>query len=401
MAIQDSDAFLVARSGTNYQTPATDIMAIEDTDLLVVNRGGINYKATGAELVEYVAGGAGQNWRPVTGSGLTSSQTVIGVGYCAGTFLIACSDQTTYRSTDDGLTWTPGTLPATGLFSASNFGTAPGFYLYTSTVNNGRSYSSTNGFNWTTFSGGPSPTTSLTYSGVLSGNYSARSGQPWLINSGSNANVGGFYSYYASGGLSGSGNGLYYNNSSDIYAFRGGTTANTTSQAGNLFVAGQWRVSNPNLGNNTAYGILGPGATSNTFVGSKGEGPSVWSLPAYSVETGEVDIPTIGVLNGGNNTVTRSRAWDASNQFAYQASMAVGLNSIEWVSFEPNSKIMTAVGSGGVITTSYDIGKTWSPSFLQYKDAPEAVSNITWGGVASSPTAIIVAGGGFILRSTI
>ena len=54
MAIQDSDAFLVARNGTNYQTPASNLMAIQDTDLLAVNRGGINYKVTGDEVKTYV-----------------------------------------------------------------------------------------------------------------------------------------------------------------------------------------------------------------------------------------------------------------------------------------------------------------------------------------------------------
>lgn len=52
MPIQDTDAFLVARNGTNYQTPASNIMAIQDTDLLVVSRGGTNYKVTGLEVKE-------------------------------------------------------------------------------------------------------------------------------------------------------------------------------------------------------------------------------------------------------------------------------------------------------------------------------------------------------------
>jgi len=74
MAIQDSDAFLVARNGTNYQTPASNLMAIQDTDLLAVNRGGTNYKVTGLEVKQYAGTGYG-DVIPVANAAVFGSQS--------------------------------------------------------------------------------------------------------------------------------------------------------------------------------------------------------------------------------------------------------------------------------------------------------------------------------------
>lgn len=55
MAIQNTDKFLVSRSGINYQTEAQNLMAIQDTDLLLVQRGNDIYKASGTDLKSYAA----------------------------------------------------------------------------------------------------------------------------------------------------------------------------------------------------------------------------------------------------------------------------------------------------------------------------------------------------------
>jgi len=106
MAIQDSDAFLVARSGTNYQTPATDIMAIEDTDLLLVNRGGANYKVTGSEVKDYVGVGV-VIYFPAEGESLTQSTinvkssvwySTTGVTHLSSTWQLALSTDPTFSN---------------------------------------------------------------------------------------------------------------------------------------------------------------------------------------------------------------------------------------------------------------------------------------------------------------
>jgi hypothetical protein len=119
MAIQVSDAFLVARSGTNYQTPATDIMAIEDTDLLLVNRGGANYQVTGSEVKNYVNSGV-VIYSP--GGGLAPSPdflagatqwNVPGITHVSSTWQIALASDPTFsnpvkqvvNSTTDLNTW--------------------------------------------------------------------------------------------------------------------------------------------------------------------------------------------------------------------------------------------------------------------------------------------------------
>ena len=119
MAIQDSDAFLVARSGTNYQTPATDIMAIEDTDLLVVNRGGTNYKVTGQELKVYAGGGpAASN---ITGVVLDRDPNTAAVGGQPGALLILSSPGVLVSS--DGATFTQ--LTTSGLNGSYYYGKTP------------------------------------------------------------------------------------------------------------------------------------------------------------------------------------------------------------------------------------------------------------------------------------
>ena len=49
--IQDTDKFLVSRSGSSFQVDASDLMAeLQDNDLMLVNRAGKSYKATGADI---------------------------------------------------------------------------------------------------------------------------------------------------------------------------------------------------------------------------------------------------------------------------------------------------------------------------------------------------------------
>lgn len=112
MAIQDSDAFLVARSGTNYQTPAFNLMAIEDTDLLVVNRGGTNYKVTGLEVKEELSGITLDAFKsvPLTFTPQVNNYTGAAVAWGENE-VIAWGDtgpsQYFFRSTD-GVTWNQG-----------------------------------------------------------------------------------------------------------------------------------------------------------------------------------------------------------------------------------------------------------------------------------------------------
>lgn len=49
--LQDTDKFLVSRSGSSFQVDASDLMAeLQDTDLMLVNRAGKSYKATGLDI---------------------------------------------------------------------------------------------------------------------------------------------------------------------------------------------------------------------------------------------------------------------------------------------------------------------------------------------------------------
>ena len=49
--IQDTDKFLVSRSGSSYSVDASELMAeIQDDDLMLVNRAGVSYKVTGLEV---------------------------------------------------------------------------------------------------------------------------------------------------------------------------------------------------------------------------------------------------------------------------------------------------------------------------------------------------------------
>ena len=49
--VQDTDKFLVNRSGSSFQVDASELMAeIQDDDLMLVNRAGVSYKVTGLEV---------------------------------------------------------------------------------------------------------------------------------------------------------------------------------------------------------------------------------------------------------------------------------------------------------------------------------------------------------------
>ena len=51
MTVNDTDKFLVNRSGSSYHLEAQNLMAeLQDDDLMLVNRSGKSYKATGAEI---------------------------------------------------------------------------------------------------------------------------------------------------------------------------------------------------------------------------------------------------------------------------------------------------------------------------------------------------------------
>ena len=51
MTVNDTDKFLVNRSGSSYHLEAQNLMAeLLDDDLMLVNRDGKSYKATGAEI---------------------------------------------------------------------------------------------------------------------------------------------------------------------------------------------------------------------------------------------------------------------------------------------------------------------------------------------------------------
>ena len=53
MTVNDTDKFLVNRSGSSYHLEAQNLMAeLQDDDLMLVNRSGKSYKATGAEIKE-------------------------------------------------------------------------------------------------------------------------------------------------------------------------------------------------------------------------------------------------------------------------------------------------------------------------------------------------------------
>ena len=86
MAIQDTDKFLVNRSGTSHQLNSYDLMSnLQDDDLMLVNRAGQSYKVTGAEVKEELgSGGYGPDFNiddcfksfHYTGNGGTQSITV-------------------------------------------------------------------------------------------------------------------------------------------------------------------------------------------------------------------------------------------------------------------------------------------------------------------------------------
>ena len=51
MTVNNTDTFLVERSGTSYKVEAQNLMAdLQDTDLMLVERSGTSYKATGADI---------------------------------------------------------------------------------------------------------------------------------------------------------------------------------------------------------------------------------------------------------------------------------------------------------------------------------------------------------------
>ena len=51
MTVENTDLFLVSRSGTNYSIESQNLMArLEDNDLMLVSRDGINYKVTGLDV---------------------------------------------------------------------------------------------------------------------------------------------------------------------------------------------------------------------------------------------------------------------------------------------------------------------------------------------------------------
>ena len=53
--LQDTDKFLVNRSGNSYQLTTENLMAeLRDDDLMLVNRAGVSYKATGLEIKESI-----------------------------------------------------------------------------------------------------------------------------------------------------------------------------------------------------------------------------------------------------------------------------------------------------------------------------------------------------------
>ena len=53
MSLNDTDKFLVNRTGSSYNLEAQNLMAeLLDDDLMLVNRDGVSYKATGAEIKE-------------------------------------------------------------------------------------------------------------------------------------------------------------------------------------------------------------------------------------------------------------------------------------------------------------------------------------------------------------
>ena len=88
MTIQDTDKFLVNRSGTSHQLNSYDLMSnLQDTDLMLVNRAGQSYKVTGAEVKAELGGGSGAKYPSFniddcfksfhyTGNGGTQSITV-------------------------------------------------------------------------------------------------------------------------------------------------------------------------------------------------------------------------------------------------------------------------------------------------------------------------------------
>ena len=57
--LEDTDTFLVNRSGKTYQLQAQNVMAVQDDDLLLVNRGGKSYKVTASELKKTINKGEG------------------------------------------------------------------------------------------------------------------------------------------------------------------------------------------------------------------------------------------------------------------------------------------------------------------------------------------------------
>lgn len=162
MTLQNTDDFLVNRSGVNYSQDALNLtMKLQDTDLMLVNRGGTNYKITGAEVKDslikpYKAG-------DFIGGPSTFSYNYL-TGYTVGwrTALSSFSGGTTYppieifSSLNSGQTWeaqlgygggtvdypTSQTPTSTGLVNPPYNGlvylTSDGFYFPVSNLNFGQ-----------------------------------------------------------------------------------------------------------------------------------------------------------------------------------------------------------------------------------------------------------------------
>ena len=393
MAIQDSDAFLVARSGTNYQTPATDIMAIEDTDLLVVNRGGTNYKVTGAEVKEYSSGGPARDWK-LSVTGLPADTGFSQLAYNDGRF-IGLIGLTIYYSDDDGLTWNLGRdLPA-GVFGALTRAAGAGF-LIGGTIPQGNFvslpiYQSDDGVNnWALAASiqvgnffaanGPMgafylPITPYGSPRVAFANTDGSTSAAVVVDS---SLTGGLLSYLR----------VPYNQNYNTSLVS--TLGGASNVAGYAFAG---TVSTPTIGVGSSILGFDQAGAGNSLAGTSGTN-SAFVLQANGNIVGALNSPSYSI-----NTKIYITANPTTTVGLTTASPGIGTNAIRCGAWDSGKNVLVMAGTGGSITNSYDGGLTWKPSDLQY-EIP-GIAEETFIACQASPTCFILSSSKMVLRATI
>jgi hypothetical protein len=398
MTIQGTDTFLVSRGGVNHKKAASDLMAIQDTDLLAINRGGVNYRVTGSELRDFASGGPGQNWGN-SNNGLPVDTGFSSLAYSNGRFIGVGASYVPYTSTDDGITWSPCTLP-TGAYAVAGtttgFVTAaaindPGTTYWTKTV-----YTSTDGSSWAVAS-------SSYVNQMFSGNLNTVC-QPLSLTSPAGIPTNmihelfycydpgpGFSSTYGKSINTGAGFSLTYDASGNSGMML--TVGSIVANSKGYIAAGSHGVQNPLAPQPQSSGMFWYSSTQptmqqlNTVSGTNS---------GYALSVSDKFVAAVNSPGSGLNTNVYVFSEPAD---MVTARPKIGTNAVSTGAWEPTSNILTFAGSGGSITTSYDGGLTWKQCIKQYDIA--GVEDQKFVACAASPTCFITASSKFVLRAGI